>query len=136
VYGQAYTTWLPVRYNLGGTFSLNERHGFNLLAGGTSWAKRFYPALSVSYRYNLHGRLSLSLSYNLFDRQYTNFGAGIGISAGPVQLYAVTDNLPGIVFYRDTDNYSVQIGINILFRTGHNRKHTQPTLPTDTLHTE
>jgi hypothetical protein len=59
------------------------------------------------------------VSYNLFNHQYTNLGGGISINAGPVQLYLISDNIPGLIFYKSTNNYSFQFGINILL--GRNR---------------
>lgn len=113
VYNMKYTTWLPTRYNIGGSYSLNEHHRFNLLLNGISWDHHFYPALSVSYYYQLPRILGLMVSYNIFNRQFTNIGAGLSVNLGPVQLYAVSDNLPGLIFYRGTNNYSIQFGINI-----------------------
>jgi hypothetical protein len=113
VYDQKYTAWLPVRYNVGGSYSLNENHRFNLLLNGISWAGHFHPAMSISYNYTLPHWLGLMVSYNLFNKQYTNIGAGLSINAGPIQLYAITDNLPAIIAYKGSNNYSVQVGINI-----------------------
>ena len=113
VYGEKYTTWLPVRYNLGGSYSLNEHHRFNLLLNGTSCDHHFFPALSVSYYYQLPRILGIMVSYNIFNNQYTNIGAGLSVNAGPVQLYVVSDNLPGLIFYKGTNNSSLQFGINI-----------------------
>lgn len=113
VYDVKYTTWLPARFNLGGTYSLNEHHSFNLLLNGISWDHHFFPALSVSYYYQLPRILGLMVSYNIFNNQFTNVGAGLSINAGPVQLYAVSDNLPGLIFSRKTNNFSLQFGVNI-----------------------
>ena len=116
IYGRKYTTGLPVRYNLGGTYTLNNNHHFNLLLNGISWGHRFYPALSVSYYYQLPRILGLMVSYNIFNRQFTNIGAGISINAGPVQLYVISDNVPGLIAYRSTSNSSIQFGLNITVR--------------------
>ncbi|MCX6305783.1 MAG: DUF5723 family protein [Bacteroidetes bacterium] len=113
VYGQKYTTWLPVRYNIGGTYALNDHHHFNLLFNGVSWDHHFYPAMSVSYYYQLPRILGVMVSYNIFNRQFTNIGAGLSVNAGPVQLYIISDNLPGLIYYRGSDSYSIQFGINI-----------------------
>ena len=113
VYGRKYTSWLPVRYNIGGSYSINEHHRINLLLNGISCANHFYPALSVSYYYQLPRLLGLMVSYNLYNNQFTNIGAGLSINAGPVQLYAITDNLPGLIFYHTTNSSSIQFGINI-----------------------
>ena len=113
VYDQKYTTRLPVRYNIGGSYSINDHHRFNLLLNGISWDHHFSPALSVSYYYQLPRLLGLMVSYNIFNNQYTNIGAGISLSAGPVQLYLVSDNIPGMIYYRGSNNYSIQFGMNI-----------------------
>jgi hypothetical protein len=113
VYGGKYTTWLPVKYNLSGSYSINDHHRFNLLLNGISWAGRFNPALSVSYYFQAPGIFGFMVSYNLYNNQYTNIGAGLSLNAGPIQLYVVSDNIPGLVYYKGTNNSSVQFGINI-----------------------
>ncbi|MEI7895671.1 MAG: DUF5723 family protein [bacterium] len=122
-----YTSWLPVRYNLGGSYAPNEHHRFNLLLNATSGNHRFSPALSVSYYYQLPRLLGLMVSYNLFNNQYTNIGVGLSINLGPVQIYAVSDNLPGLVFYHSTNNSSIQFGINIA--VGRKKEVTIPEEP-------
>jgi hypothetical protein len=116
VYNVKYRSNLPARFNIGGSYSPNEKNHINILLNGISWDHHFYPALSLSYLYNWTPYLGLTLSYNVFNRQYTNFGGGISISAGPIQLYLVSDNLPGLVFYKNTNNTSFQFGINILLK--------------------
>jgi hypothetical protein len=116
VYDVKYRSNLPARFNIGGTYSPDEKNHINILLNGISSAHHFYPALSVSYLYNWTSYLGLTVSYNIFNRQYTNFGGGISISAGPIQLYLVSDNLPGLIFYKSTNNTSFQFGINILLK--------------------
>jgi len=113
IYDKKYTTMLPVRYNAGGTYTFNDHHRVNLLLNGISWEHHFYPAMAVSYYYQLPRILGLMVSYNIYNNQFTNFGAGFSVNAGPVQLYAVTDNLRGMIAYRGSKSYSVQFGINI-----------------------
>jgi hypothetical protein len=113
VYNMQYTSWLPARYNIGGSYSINDHHRFNLLFNGISWDHQFYPALSVSYYYQLPHILGLMVSYNIYNNQFTNIGAGLSINAGPIQLYVISDNIPGLIYYRGTNNSSIQFGINI-----------------------
>jgi len=113
VYDVKYKSNLPVRFNIGGTYTLNDQHHFNLLINGISWNHEFIPALSLSYYYNLKRFLGLMVSYNIFNRQYTNFGGGISINGGPIHLYIVSDNIPGLIFYKGTNNTSIQFGLNI-----------------------
>jgi hypothetical protein len=112
VYDVKYTSWLPVKYNIGGTYSINEHHHFNLLLNGISWDHHLYPALSVSYYYQLPRILGLMVSYNIYNNQFSNIGAGFSINAGPLQLYVISDNVPGLIFYNETNNSSIQFGIS------------------------
>ncbi len=116
LYSQSYTSWLPVRYNLGATWSVNDHHHFNLLLNGVSYNRHFSPGLSASWYYQLPRILGLMVSYNVYDRRFTNVGFGLSVSAGPVQLYALTDNLTGLLFYHRTRGYSFHFGINIALR--------------------
>ena len=122
VYDVKYRSNLPVRINIGASYSPDDKNHFNLLLNGISWNNHLSPAMSVSYMYNCTRYLGLTLSYNLFNRQYTNFGGGISVSAGPLQLYLVSDNIPGLIFYKSTNNSSFQFGINILL----GRKSSKP----------
>jgi hypothetical protein len=108
-----YNSRLPVRINAGGTYTLNDQHHFNLLLNGISWNHHLSPALSVSYYYNPKPFVGILLSYNLYNRQYTNFGIGLSINGGPIHLYCVTDNLPGLISIKSTNNASIQFGITI-----------------------
>lgn len=114
VYGESYNSGLPLRFFAGGSFQLNENHRFNALFNGTVWDKNFYPAFSASYNYAVRRNLELSLSYNIFNHQYLNIGAGLSFHTGPFQFYAVSDNVTGLIFYKSHNNYSFQFGINIL----------------------
>ncbi|MEI6434433.1 MAG: DUF5723 family protein [Bacteroidota bacterium] len=114
IYDVSYTSRLPLRFNVGGSYILNDHHRFNLLFNGISWAKTFHPALSASYNFTYKRFLELMVSYNVFNNQYTNIGGGVSISAGPIQLYLISDNIPGLIFYKSTNNYSFQFGLNIV----------------------
>jgi hypothetical protein len=117
LYDVKYNSRLPVRINIGGTYTLNDQHHFNLLLNGIAWNHHLSPALSVSYYYNPKPFVGLILSYNLYNRQYTNFGIGISINGGPIHFYVVTDNIPGLIFYRSSNNTSIQFGINIFLKS-------------------
>ena len=119
IYDVSYTTMLPLRFNVGGSYTLNDHHRFNLLLNSISWGKDFHPAISASYNYNYKRFLELMVSYNIFNNQFTNIGGGVSVSAGPIQFYLISDNIPGLLFYKSTNNYSLQFGINIIL--GRNR---------------
>lgn len=114
VYDVAYTARIPWKINVGGSYRLNDRHRFNLLFNGTGWNGVFRPALSLSYSYTWQRFVELMLSYNMANHQYTNFGGGLAFHVGPLQLYAVTENITSLIFYKSFPGYSFHVGLNIL----------------------
>jgi hypothetical protein len=118
VYDVKYTTGLPARFNVCGTYSFKEAGSVSLVLNGISYNHHFSTALGISYSYTFKRLFGVAVSYNLYNHQYTNVGLGFNINAGPIQFYAVSDNVPGLIFWKATNNSSVQFGINVLLN-GH-----------------
>ncbi len=109
-----YTAGIPVRFNVGGSFQFTPKSSVNLLLNGVSCNHHFYTAISAAYTLNWTKALALNVTYSIYNRQYTNVGLGFTLNAGPIQLYLVSDNVPGFIFQRGTNNGSFQFGLNIL----------------------
>jgi hypothetical protein len=63
------------------------------------------------------------------ETTYNNLGLGIGVKAGPFQLYSTADNLLSPIYPAKASNINLRIGINLLFgtrRNGLNQKIINP----------
>ena len=49
--------------------------------------------MGVAYNYHLGNFLSATASYSIYNRSYSNFGLGVSINLGPVEIYCLTDNI-------------------------------------------
>ena len=58
--------------------------------------------------------LSLRGSYTVDKYSFTNVGLGISIQAGPVNMYAMADNLLSYQNIADSHYASFQLGLNII----------------------
>ena len=125
VYDVAYSALLPWRIRAGGSWQFNRNSRLNLLAGGTGWNHTFRPEISLSYNLMVRRYFEMIFSYNIYNNKFTNVGAGFSLSAGPVQIYAVSDNLAGFVFPRQASSLSFRAGLNILL----NPNRTAPEIP-------
>ena len=47
----------------------------------------------MAYNYHLGNFLSATASYSIYNRSYSNFGLGVSINLGPVEIYCLTDNI-------------------------------------------
>ncbi|NNE29197.1 MAG: hypothetical protein HKN16_06150 [Saprospiraceae bacterium] len=88
----SFSTALPKKVYLNGTFWLNDFIEGGAVAYGQFVNGEFDPALSLSAR--LHASfVAVGLTYGLKKNNYTNLGANIMFMVGPVQLFAATDNI-------------------------------------------
>jgi hypothetical protein len=74
-----------------------------------------HNGISLSYVTHLGKVLSASASYSIYNRSYNNFGLGLTVNGGPVQLYIVTDNILGVFIPHKAKNLHLRCGINLTF---------------------
>lgn len=117
--GSGYTTMLHAKLNLGATYDVCKMLNVGALFRATMLDKAFYPSFTVSANARLLRNVSATVSYTATLGSYANVGAGLTAKLGPVQLYAMTDNVLA-ANYTHTQSVSARVGINLLF--GHKDK--------------
>ena len=71
-------------------------------------------ALTAFYLRRFGRTMALKTTYTIDKFSSTNFGLGFSVQAGPVNLYAMADNLLAYRNIADTHYASFQIGLNII----------------------
>lgn len=117
---QSFTTNLIANLYIGGEYKLNNTFSAAALLNGKVFKGSIYPSLTVTTQTALGKWFQAIVSYSIVNRSYKNFGLGAAINAGPLQLYAVSDNLFGWTQIDYAKNLNVQFGMNLLF--GYKRK--------------
>ncbi|MBP6334200.1 MAG: OmpA family protein [Bacteroidia bacterium] len=111
---EAYKSNLPAHLYLGANYVINDKS----FAGGVFHAEFFkktiQPSVTLSYNLKVGRHLTTSVSYSYLNQSFDNIGIGLAASAGPVQLYATTDNVLGTIAPLDFRNAQVHFGINII----------------------
>ena len=67
--------------------------------------KRWRRGLGIAYNYHLGNFLSATASYSIYNRSYSNLGAGISLNLGPVEIYMLTDNVLAFGTLNPRDNF-------------------------------
>lgn len=121
-----YTTMLHAKLYLGATYEMFEKLNFGGLFKASMYDGFVYPSLTLSANSRLHRNVGASLTYTTMFGNYVNLGFGLTAKLGPLQLFAVTDNLLATNFTH-TKTVNFTFGINILtghkdFRPGEKRK--------------
>ncbi|MDH3796805.1 MAG: DUF5723 family protein [Flavobacteriaceae bacterium] len=71
-------------------------------------------AVTAFYTRRLGRLMQLKATYTADKFTKTNLGLGVNLQAGPIQFYAMADNLIGFKNLADTQYASFQIGLNII----------------------
>lgn len=110
-----YTTQLPHRYLLSGSYRANEDWLFGILLYGENFRNEFTPGLALSARARINEQLLLGGHYTIRNQTYFNFGFSAIYLWRFVQFYLVTDNiLTGFLPY-SSQQANGRIGANLLF---------------------
>ena len=123
-----YKTKLPTKIYGGVNFKIDDRQNAGLVLYGQFFDKAFYPGMALSYNLKLNKWLSASASYAIVNRSYNNIGFGFALT-GPVQLYAVTDNIIGFFLPQSSKTINFRTGLNLCFGRGEKSK-TKNSVPT------
>ena len=115
IYNQSYKTFLPVRFYAGADFNINDKNTVGILFHGQFYDKKLLPAFSLSYYTQLGRMLGLSASYNIMNNSYNNIGAGLSLNLGAMQIYASSDNILAIPFYKSAQNAHLHAGLVFTF---------------------
>lgn len=110
-----YTTRLSTQIYLGANYSITEKINTGILFYSQVFDKSIHPGVALSYNQKVGKWLNFSASYSIYNRSYNNFGLGLALNGGPVQLYIVSDNVLGAIFPQNTKNLHLHFGINLLF---------------------
>ncbi len=94
---EAYIKMLMARIHFGGTYQLFDGKNSSGKAG-ILFQTEFYnqllrPSLTLSYNHHVGRWLNTSISYSMVNGGYNNLGLGLSLNLGPIQVYAITDNL-------------------------------------------
>ncbi len=127
---RSYKTRLGAQIYAGAQYVLNNESFASVLVQGHFFDKKIHPALALSYNYTIEKYLNASINYSMYNRSYLNLGVGLALNAGPVQLYAVSDNALGLFVYNqyrivnngsttdikypgNTKNLNLRVGLNL-----------------------
>ena len=129
-----YTTGLPTKLYLSASYRPLDFLSVGALSR-TTIGMGVRESLTLSATLFAGNVLSTSLSYTMTNRSFNNFGFGFGVRGGPVQFYAVVDQIPAswvefvddggndrVVVPRRLDYINMRFGFNLLFGSYQTKK--------------
>jgi hypothetical protein len=122
VKSRPYISFLNPMYYIGATYALAKDLNAGALLSGRINRYRITSGLTLSLNKTFKQRLSVSLSYSYLYKSLKNIGLGVKLGKSPVQLYAVSDNILGLIKPLDTKNINIRFGLQFNFGCSHKEK--------------
>jgi len=130
---KSFKTALVQRVNIGASWLLSTKNLAGIIVRNEFFAGSYNPSVTLSLNHQFGRILSGTISYSYIDRSFTNIGAGFAANLGPLQLYAVMDNVLAPMQLKTTQTVNVQFGLNFVFGNMLKRKNSSEiALPTGT----
>ncbi len=110
-----YIYFLQPKIFLGATYKLNDRINLGGLVTGKIYRQKIQSGLTLSANTRFARYFSASLSWSYIHRSINNLGLGMAFGRMPLQLYIVSDNVPGMIWLQSSKNINLRFGLNIIF---------------------
>ena len=112
---ESYSTKLPLKAYL----SAGLKFGEKWRAGGVLFSEWYrneiFPGLSVNAGYSPVKWIDLGASYAVFRNTFANIGLSAAVRLGPVQVYAMADNVTAVFRPADSSYFHLRAGLNLGF---------------------
>ena len=113
--GVSYTQKLPTKIYLSGSYELNDKWTFGALIYGELGGDENRTGFMVDATTKLFKVLRVGATLGLRNKTFSNVGVHVSAKLGPVQLFAVTDNIITAFNPYGANNANGRIGLGLLF---------------------
>ena len=112
----SYQTDLPAKVYLSGTFELTDSWRIGGLLFNEWYRGKRFPAAAVNVQTDLGSWLTVGANYAVYRNTYSNLGLTAILHLGPVQLYALTDNIVAAFHPNESRYFTFRTGLNLRFQ--------------------
>ena len=113
--GGEYNSRLNTKLYVGVSWWATPNISFGLLSRTDFLRENIFEQLTASANFAAGRILDFTLSYSFMNSSWKNFGAGISLNAGPVNIYAVSDKLNAIFWPEEAQSVNLWFGMNLVF---------------------
>jgi hypothetical protein len=112
---KSYVSFLNPMVYMGVTYKLKDDLDVGGLVSGRINRYRITSGLTLSVNKDFNRSTAVSLSWSYIYKSIKNVGAGIKLGTSPLQFYAVSDNIFGLIKPLDTNNINLRFGLQFSF---------------------
>ncbi len=115
VNGISYKTKLAPKFYVGGSYHVGKHHTFGATFYCDVFKGTFKPAFGLSYNLQLGHIWTIGINASYRNSSFNNIGIGTTLTLGPVQLYALTENVTALTGPADARVLDARVGMNLVF---------------------
>lgn len=112
---QTFSTNLPAQFYLGLGYTLNDKWHFNGTFYYASFQENNFTALSLGTNYQIHKNVNIGTTVGLMNEASLVVGLNATLELGPVQLFALTDNVFGLFDLTNNRTLNARVGVGFSF---------------------
>jgi len=114
--GGVYNSHLNPKLYVGASWWASPGINFGLLSRTDFLRETILEQLTASANFAAGRVLNFTLSYTYMTGNWKNLGAGISLNAGPVNIYAISDNTLNMIFWtNEAQSVNFWFGMNLVF---------------------
>lgn len=113
---EAYSTSIPTRLYANATYQILESTKASAIFYGGWQRDNFQTAVGLNLQQDFTSWLSAGAAYMIFEGANSSLGLNANAQFGPVQIYAITQNIGSVFNPRNNQNADFRVGLNLLFR--------------------
>lgn len=113
---EVYSTSLHPEFYLSGTYNISPSLELGVLLYGKKYNNYFSQAVALSIQKKFGRILSLGAVYSIQNKTYDNLGVNLGVTLGPIQLFAATDNLLTAFKLENAKVLNARFGLNVAIK--------------------
>lgn len=111
----SYRSKLPMQILASYEYQVTPKHAFALTYQGSVWNNSLYNNVGVNYIGRYTKRFNVILGYSRLEGRFNNIAFGLSAALGPLQIYAMSDNVWGYYKISQLSATNVRFGINLAF---------------------
>ena len=112
---ESYSTNLPVKVYLSGTYQLNEKIQLGGLLYYENYRGEHFPVLGLSANTKFKNIFNVGATYSARKNSFLNLGLNFAINYKAFQLFATADNVVAAFQPYKSSNVNFRTGLNLLF---------------------
>lgn len=119
---KTYISPLPAQLFLAALYKWKEDIDLGLVVRNQLVNRRIRSSITASLNYSFMQSIQTSVSWSYLNNSVLNIGGGLAYTGQGFQLYAVSDNIAGLIRPLDTRSISLRFGMNLMLGCPRNFK--------------